>query len=160
MDAPTEVEIFEVAPDDPTFPDVLRVAAVVLEQDRYVVRHYPQARESHVLAAFSRGRCVGFLRFLVQVIGSEEVRPAILREGEPLIEGFVEAFGVDPAARRAGIGSALQAKAIDYCRSAGCYQMRSRSPVTSEENYALKVAAGYAINPSEQNDSYYFLLKL
>ncbi len=38
--------------------------------------------------------------------------------------------------------------------------MRSRSPVTSTENYALKLAAGYVLTPSEQNDSYYFLLKL
>jgi hypothetical protein len=38
--------------------------------------------------------------------------------------------------------------------------MRSRSPITSTENYALKLAAGYVLSPSEQNDSYYFLLKL
>ncbi len=40
------------------------------------------------------------------------------------------------------------------------YQMRSRSPVTSTENYALKIAAGYVLHPSRQNDSYYFLLRL
>jgi hypothetical protein len=39
--------------------------------------------------------------------------------------------------------------------------MRSRSPVTSAENYyALKIAAGYVLHPSRQNDSYYFLLRL
>jgi hypothetical protein len=31
--------------------------------------------------------------------------------------------------------------------------MRSRSPVTSGENYALKIAAGYVLHPSDENDS-------
>lgn len=56
--------------------------------------------------------------------------------------------------------SLLQERAIERARSAGCYQMRSRSPVTSTENHQLKIAAGYVLSPSEQNDSYYFLLKL
>ena len=108
-----------------------------------------------------RGRdCVGFLRFLVQIIGADVGRPPVLQDGAPLTEGFVEAFGVDPAARRLGIGSALQAHAIEHCRSLGCHQMRSRSPVSGVENYALKVAARYVLSPSEQNDSYYFLFKL
>jgi hypothetical protein len=38
--------------------------------------------------------------------------------------------------------------------------LRSRSPVTSAENYALKIAAGYVLHPSEENDSYYFLRRL
>jgi hypothetical protein len=42
----------------------------------------------------------------------------------------------------------------------GCYQMRSRSPITSTENYALKLNAGHVLHPSEQNDSYYVLLAL
>lgn len=94
------------------------------------------------------------------MIGSEEGRTAIVYDGAPLTEGFVEAFGVDPPRRRLGIGSKMQDYAIDYSRSVGCYQMRSRSPATSVENYSLKIDAGYVVNPSEQNDSYYFLLKL
>ena len=35
--------------------------------------------------------------------------------------------------------------------------MRSRSPVTSIENYALKLAAGYVLHPSRENDSDHFL---
>ena len=38
--------------------------------------------------------------------------------------------------------------------------MRSRSPVTSTENYTLKIEAGYTLHPSDENDSYYFLLAL
>lgn len=38
--------------------------------------------------------------------------------------------------------------------------MRSRSPVTSTENYSLKFDTGYVLHPSEENNSYYFLLRL
>ena len=132
----------------------------MLDQRRYLTADHAHAVESHVLGAFVEQRCVGFVRFLVQVIGAEEGRPPITRDEQPLREGFVEAFGVDPAHRRARIGSALQGHAIDHCRRVGCYQMRSRSPRVSVENYALKIAAGYVVSPSEQNDSYYFMLKL
>ncbi len=87
-------------------------------------------------------RCAGFLRYLVQVIGAEESRPAVLHHDEPLLECYVEAFGVDPQRRRRGTGTALQQHAVRRCRIAGGYQTRSRSPVTSAENYALKIAAG------------------
>lgn len=104
--------------------------------------------------------CVGFLRYLVQVIGAEEGRPAVTYGGSVLREGYVEAFGVDPRLRRRGIGTALQAHAMRQCRVAGCYQMRSRSPVTSVENYSMKLAAGYVLQPSRENDSYYFTIRL
>ena len=110
--------------------------------------------------AFDGSRCVGFLRYLIQVIGAEEGRPAVMHNGAPLREGFVEAFGVDPQLRRRGIGTALQQHAAWQCRNARCYQMRSRSPMTSAENYALKIAAGYVLHPSHENDSYYFLRRL
>jgi GNAT superfamily N-acetyltransferase len=139
---------------------VLILAARVLAQDRYLASRIPHALESHVLAAFDGTLCAGFLRYLIQVIGAEEGRPAVMHNDEPLLEGYVEAFGVDPQRRRRGIGTALQQHAARRCRAAGCYQMRSRSPVTSAENYALKIAAGYVLHPSRQNDSYYFLLRL
>jgi GNAT superfamily N-acetyltransferase len=154
------VEVVDVRPGDRGFEAVARLAASVLEQDRYLTREYPHAIESHVLGAFRDDTPVGFLRFLVQVIGAEEDRSPVLHKGVALTEAYVEAFGVDPSARRRGIGSALQERAIEHARSAGCHQMRSRSPVTSTENYALKVGAGYVMSPSEQNDSYYFLPKL
>ena len=152
--------VVEVAPSEDRFEAVADLATSILDQGRYLTRHYPHAIESHLLATFEGDACVGFLRFLVQVIGAAEGRPPVSRDGVPLKEGFVEAFGVDPAARRRGIGSALQARAITYCREVGCHQMRSRSPITSVENYALKIEAGYVMTPSEQNDSYYFLFKL
>lgn len=159
-DEPGGVDVAEVGPGDGRFDAVLALAATVLEQDRYLVADHPHASASHVLGAFDGDACVGFLRYLVQVIGAEEGRPPVVVDGAPLTEGYVEAFGVAPAARRRGVGTALQQRAIDRARSLGCHQMRSRSPVTSTENYALKVAAGYVLTPSERNDSYFFLLKL
>ena len=83
-----------------------------------------------------------------------------MRNDGPLPEGYAEAFGADPQRRRRGMGTALQQDAARRCRIAGCCQMRSRSPVASAGNYALKIAAGYVLHPSRQNDSCYFLLRL
>jgi GNAT superfamily N-acetyltransferase len=157
---PELVLVTEVQPGTARFDAVLGLAARVLTQDRHLTSDFPAAQESHVLGAFDESRCVGFLRFLIQVIGAEEGRPPVMHDGSPLREGFVEAFGVDPQLRRRGIGTALQEHAARQCRNAGCHQMRSRSPVTSVENYALKVAAGYVLHPSRENDSYYFLRRL
>lgn len=154
------VQIVEVAPKTPQFEDVMELAARVLDQGRYLVSDAPAALESHVLGAFEGPTCVGFMRYLIQVIGADVGRPEVVHNGVSLTEGYVEALGVDPVARRRGIGSALQDRAIEHCRSRGCHQMRSRSPITSTENYALKVNAGYVLHPSEANDSYYFLLRL
>jgi GNAT superfamily N-acetyltransferase len=142
------VRVREVQPGTAGFELALALAARVLAQDRHLASRFPYAQESHVLAAFDGPRCVGFLRYLVQVIGAEAGRPAVIRDGQPLREGYVEAFGVDPRLRRRGIGTALQRRAARQCRTAGCYQMRSRSPVTSGENYALKIAAGYSCIPA------------
>lgn len=160
--APTSfsVEVIEVRPSDERWDEVLELADRVLDQRRYLNKDLTHVDETHVLGAFVRELCVGFLRFSVQVIGSEEGRPPVSLDGVQLREGFVEAFGVDPDARRTGIGSALQQRAIQEARAAGCWQMRSRSPVTSTENYALKLAAGYVLMPSDENDSYYFMLRL
>lgn len=136
------------------------LARRVLRQARYLVSDLPTALESHVLGAFAGSECTGFLRFAIQVIGAEVGRPPVMNNGVPLTEGYVGAFGVAPEWRRQGVGTALQEHAARQCRSTGCYQMRSRSPVTSTENYALKIAAGYVLHPSEANDSYYFMLRL
>lgn len=161
MAAETRCEIVEVTPADPRFDEVVELAATILGQDRYLLQRPHDAQEqSHVVAAFAENRCVGFLRFAMQTIGEDVGRPPVLRDGAALREGYVEAFGVDPELRRRGIGTRLQAYAADHCRQAGCYQLRSRSPVTSTENYALKIRDGYTLHPSEENDSYYFIRRL
>lgn len=160
MGVASNVAVVEVMSGTEQFEAVLDLADDVLDQRRHIVSAIATASEDFVLGAFNGKRCLGFLRFYVQVVGSEEGRPPVMRDGSPLIEGFVEAFGVDPTARRMRIGSAMQMRAQELCRARGCYQIRSRSPVTSSENYALKLAAGYVLHPSNENDSYYFLKKL
>ncbi len=153
-------EIVEVIPTDTRFDEVVQLAATILGQDRYLLERPDDTQESHIVGAFAENRCVGFLRFAVQTIGEDVGRPPVLHDGEALREGYIEAFGVDPGLRRCGIGTQLQTFAADYCSQAGCYQMRSRSPVTSTENYVLKIDAGYTLHPSEENDSYYFIRRL
>jgi GNAT superfamily N-acetyltransferase len=153
-------QLVEVQPGTARFELVLGLAARILSQDRALTASFPAARESHVLGAFDGAQCVGFLRYLIQVIGADEGRPPVMDHGTALTEGYVEAFGVDPQVRRRGLGTALQEEARRQCRAAGCFQMRSRSPVNSTENYALKLAAGYVVQPSNENDSYYFLIRL
>jgi GNAT superfamily N-acetyltransferase len=154
------VVVAEVVSGTERYEAVLALADQVLEQRRYIVSDAPKASENHILGAFDGEGCVGFLRFYVQEIGSDEGRPPVVLGGSPLTEGFVEAFGVDPQARRLGIGSSLQSRSQEIARAVGCWQMRSRSPLSSVENYAMKLGAGYVLQPSNENDSYYFLKKL
>lgn len=153
-------DIVEVAADHDRFDQVITLAASVLNQDRYLRQGPGDVEECRIVAALDSHRCVGFLRFSIQEIGRDVGRPPVVHDGKPLREGFVQAFGVAPSARRRGIGTGLQTFAADYCRRSGCYQMRSRSPITSTENYVLKIVAGYTLHPSEENDSYYFTRRL
>ena len=149
--------IFEVHAHTDAYRELLR-AAEQLNQSKYIPPRAEYLDESILLGAFRGERCLGFLRFDIYVIGRDARRPPIHdADRQPLREGFVEAFGVIPEARREGIGQRLQEHAIELCRQRGCYQIRSRSPITSHENYALKLKMGYAIHPSSENDSYYFI---
>lgn len=139
----------------------LIAVAKQLEQAKYIARRPDYVDENLLLGAWDAGGCVGFLLCFALVLGRDVGRPPIYAaEGTPLREGYVEAFGVLPEHRRHGIGQRLQERAIDWCREHGCYQIRSRSPINSHENYALKLKMGYAIHPSSQNDSYYFIKTL
>jgi|HigsolmetaAR202D_1030399.scaffolds.fasta_scaffold00989_1 Acetyltransferase (GNAT) family. len=152
--------IREVLSGTPEYEQLLATADA-LQQRRYVLMRPSYAERSILLGAFLHNECVGFLHFLIQVIGSDMKRPPIYNsEGEVLREGYIEAFGVLELYRRQGIGQTLQEYVLNYCADHGCYQVRSRSPVTSRENYALKLKMGYAIHPSNENDSYYFIKTL
>ncbi len=150
------VEIVEVQEHTPAFHDLLLIAGQ-LAQARYIAVQEDHIEESILLGAFVERRCAGFLRCIIQVIGRDRDRPPIQYAGHVLREGYVEAFGVVPAYRRQGVGQMMQERVIGLCRQRQCYQIRSRSPITGQENYALKLKMGYAIHPSAENDSYYFI---
>lgn len=140
--------------------DELLVTAGRLDQAKYISVVRDHYETWTLLGAFDAHQCVGFLRFVIQILGTEEGRTPIVQNDRPLREGYVEAFGVLPEYRRQGIGQCLQECAIKRCKEQGCFQMRSRSPVTSVENYALKIKMGYAIHPDHEHDSYYFIKTL
>lgn len=156
---PMAAQIVEVDPHTPAYDDVLLLAGQ-LDQAKYIPERETHIVTSILLGAFIQSTCAGFLRFLIQVIGSDQGRTPITHNNRVLMEGYVEAFGVAPTFRRRGIGQQMQERAIAICTQRGCYQIRSRSPITSQENYALKLKMGYAIHPSAQNDSYYFIKTL
>lgn len=151
-----DVEIKQVRQDTDLYRDLFDVA-VQINQSRYVLAKETHIEESILLGAFVEMQCIGFLRLLLQIIGSDEGRPPIMYAGEPLREGYVMAFAVVPQHRRQGVGQRLQERAIALCQQRNCYQIRSCSAITSQENYALKLKMGYAIHPSDKNDSYYFI---
>jgi len=157
-------DLVNVLPDTEAFASLLRLADEI-RQSRCLAFRPDHCLETVLIGAYGprdRRSCFGFLYLLIQVIGSDEGRPPIpLGPGGALLrEGYVEAFGVAPGFRRRGIGRRMQEEALSLCREKGCYQIRSRSPVSSTENYALKVNMGYAIHPSDRNDSYFFLKTL
>ena len=152
--------ISEVVENTANF-EALFIIAEKLNQAKYISFKKAHHLESILLGAFDQKKCVGFLRIIVQVIGSEVGRTPIgKQDGSPLVEGYAEAFGVVPSLRRRGIGQQLQEKAIAKCRDRGCYQMRSKSPISSQENYGLKLKMGYGIHPDTEYDAYYFTLTL
>jgi GNAT superfamily N-acetyltransferase len=148
-------QVLEVQPGTAHFEQVLILAARVLAQDRYLASRMPHALESHVLAAFDGTRCAGFLRYVVQVIGAEEGRTAIMHNDKPLLEGYVEAFGVDPQRRRRGIGTVLQQDAARRCRTAGCYQMRS--PQSGDKRRELCPEDCRRVRPASQQPKRFLL---
>jgi GNAT superfamily N-acetyltransferase len=155
-----QITIDQVQENTDAYRDLLRIADQ-LNQSKYITVREDYIDESLLLGAFRAERCVGFLRFTISIIGRDVRRPPIHdAAGQPLREGYVEAFGVVPDARREGVGQRLQEHAIALCRQHRCYQIRSRSPIASRENYALKLKMGYAIHPSAENDSYYFIKTL
>jgi GNAT superfamily N-acetyltransferase len=117
-------------------------------------------KASQVLAAFAGDQPAGYLRFITQRLGEDENRPLVAFNGQVLVEAKIIGFAVLPEYRNRGLGRALQREAIRRAREAGCYQIRSRSHARHAANHHLKIALGFAIQPSLEDDSVYFVMKL
>ena len=74
-----QVQVLEVQPGTAHFEQVLILAVRVLAWDRHLASRIPHARGSHVLDAFDGTLCTGFLRYLIQVIGTGRAGPGTAR---------------------------------------------------------------------------------
>jgi hypothetical protein len=74
--------------------------------------------------------------------------PAVLCNGASLKEGHAGASRGRSAAAPPWHGDRAPAARRQQCRIAGCGPMRSRGPVTSTGNHALKIAARYVLHPA------------
>lgn len=118
---------------------------------------------SQILVALRDRRVVGFIRYVVQAIGSDEELPSVQFQGQPLLEAKILAFAVAAQERRQGIGRSLQQAVIESARREGLYQVRSHSSGKNKANHQLKLAMGFAVFPIERGDDRegaYFLLPL
>lgn len=153
------LNIREITKDDVSWNRCLRIVDV-LGQTAWMQAQADHFRSSHVHAAFAEVEPVGFLRFVVQRLGEDEDRPPIHFKDHTLSEAKIIAFGVVPDYQNQGIGRSLQQAAMQRAKELGCYQVRSRSDYTNVANFHLKIALGFGIQPSLQNDSVYFVKTL
>ena len=149
----------------PDHPRLLEAEGVIaaLQQERWASFSAAWHRSRHLLVARRGEALVGFLVYVVQEIGPEEDRPAVLFSGLPLLEAKILAFGVLPAHQRRGVGRALQQAALDAARAQGCYQVRSHSAGANLANHQLKLSLGFGVHPivrGEDDQGVYFVMPL
>jgi GNAT superfamily N-acetyltransferase len=125
----------------------LERAVGVMGQTDWVTPVWDWHLSSHVLVASDPDRVCGFLRFVTQVIGSEEDHAPVSFDGRELVEAKVLGFGVLPQFRRKRIGVRLQEQLIARARELGCFQIRSYSSGENIENHMLKLSMGFAVHP-------------
>jgi len=119
-------------------PELLRMAKLLwpdhpeaeVEQD--VDRWDP----SNVLVAERGPRLRGFIQ-LGERAYAEECRTSPV--------GYVEAWFVDEDLRRQGVGRALMAAALDWCRSRGYAELASDSRLGNETSIRAHLALGYEL---------------
>lgn len=133
------------------FMDCVNAAAP--EQMVFLQGSYFQAYPCHLLVALREQQVVGFLQFAILPIGPEAKCPTLALDGQMLTEAKIHAFGVHPAARNSGIGTALQKRAIRLARQLDCYQLASQSSYDREANYHVKLSLGFAVQPERHADN-------
>lgn len=148
--------------DHARWPELLRVVETA-QQTAWFAAQMDWHRSSQVLVATKSDQIVGFLRFVIQMIGADDDHDPVLMNGTPLIEAKVVAFGVVPECQRQGIGRALQRAALTLAKQRGCYQLRSHSSGTNSANHQLKLSMGFGVHPirrGDDNGGVYFVMPL
>ena len=120
-------------------------------------------RDSRILVAHTQEKILGTLRLIVIPIGPEDNLPAVMVDGQELLQGKVKNFFVLPEYRRQRIGTKLQKAAIDLAKSLHCCQLASFSYSHSRENHALKLRMGFTVRPEtrgKDRHGLYFIMPL
>jgi GNAT superfamily N-acetyltransferase len=159
----TELRIEKCSEEHPNWSQFLKcLHAVEPEQAQFVLGPYSKRLPCQLFIAVHEGDVVGFLRFGIQPIGSEEGASPIVLDGQCVCEAKIHAFAVRPEFRRQGIGARLQHVAIDAAREAGCHQLSSHTGSHREENCRLKLKLGFAavVDQHERRASIRFVMPL
>ncbi len=120
-------------------------------------------RDSRVLVAHTPETIVGVIRLIVIPIGPEDNLPAVVIDGEELLQAKVMNFFVLPEFRRQRIGTNLQKSAIALAESLNCCQLASFSYSHNRENHALKLRMGFTVRPETRGNErhgLYFIMPL
>lgn len=116
-----------------------------------------------MIVALSDSLIIGFLRFVTQIIGTDDDHEPVIFNDSALVEAKVLAFGVVEPYRNQGIGWALQEHTLRYAKQLGCYQVRSYSSGRNTANHHLKLAMGFGVHPIVRGDDtggVYFIMPL
>lgn len=133
------------------------------DQASFVFQNNSHAHQAVLLVALQLDKVVGFLRFVIQLIGPEVGCPPLVLDGVQLTEAKIIAFAVQEEARGQGIGTKLQKQAIQCAQSLGCYQVASYSSYSRDANFHIKLSLGFAAQPEIHGDNHrgvYFLMPL
>lgn len=136
--------------------------AAAPEQAAFVLGDYARGLPCFLFVALLMGGIIGFLRFGIQPIGSEERCSPLVLNGMPLMEANIHAFAVSQSHRNRGVGTALQKHAITRARELGCYQLVSHTGYENHANHHLKLSLGFCAQPegSGSGGSIRFLMPL
>lgn len=133
------------------------------EQIPFIEGPYFQHGENIAFGWYEKEQLIGAIRYCIQDIGFEQKTPILKHQGKVLTEAKINAFAVQADFRNRGIGKQLQLKVIEDAKQNGCSQLASYSTFDKVENYAVKLALGFCIQPEIQANGTmgcFFLMKL
>lgn len=133
------------------------------EQIPFVEGAYFEHGENIAFGYYENDLLIGAIRYCIQDIGFEQKTPVIKHKGGILKEAKINAFAVERNYRNQGIGKQLQLKVIESAKQNGCSQVASYSTFDKVENYAVKLALGFCVQPEIQPNGTmgcFFLMKL
>ena len=123
----------------------------------YWIRRIGQDQSLIFLAGLADGKVGSSLTLKLQAITIPETewsgdRGRFMRDvyAQRSHETLVQTFCVDESCRQTRIGRALQVRALEVTKEAGCIQMRSWSSPDKKANYQLKLSLGFGFHPEVQ----------